>query len=332
VSRTNLYVLIATALLGVLLVVVRQIGQHGPGPDGPEPQAAVRMPATGQADGLQASAPPAAGPPLTRIADVRGLVDFLDGLGLDGAALVRETAGWYRDRGQLGPIELLGIDQATAPARYYDSLDDATLRALSASGDAGATQILADRKIWSDPLRTLGIDYLEAARQGSVYAAFRAASVWQSLAGLDPATFPPDSGLRKDLEQLGADRSLDLQFNALVNALVGVQDGGPPVVDDDTLRWLEQMEAALPGAMVERACGEAFRVYLGLGNVRRGRSVPPVNVTPPPVFLSVPDLEDRLPCGETGSPLFSTLDTTRCKVQQVQNAAGELRDLYVCRP
>jgi hypothetical protein len=58
--------------------------------------------------------------------------------------------------------------------------------------------------------------------------------------------------------------------------------------------------------------------------------VSPVNFEPPPVFLSVPDLQDQLPCNDTNSPIVSTLDLSGCSNEAVIDPAGDESRLFIC--
>jgi hypothetical protein len=143
VSKTNIYVLIATALLGVLLIVVQQFGRDPEitPVEVPTPQKAR---STDDGDTLTARAvaasPGSANPiRLTSSADLEAL---LDARGLDGANLLAASADWFRQRGFNGPQPLLGVPAGETPEDYFASLDDATLRSLSDAGDAGATLLV----------------------------------------------------------------------------------------------------------------------------------------------------------------------------------------------
>ena len=57
---------------------------------------------------------------------------------------------------------------------------------------------------------------------------------------------------------------------------------------------------------------------------------PAVTTQPPPVFFTIPDLTNRLPCNKSSFPIENLLDLTRCTTTPVRNAEDEALDLYLC--
>ena len=120
-SRTNVYVLIATALLGVLLIIiVRTADDIAPALNSDSGSV------LGKADTYRGVA--------TRLTYPR-LLMLLDASGVDGEAAVTVARHWLQDRGFLGANEPLGVGPDEAPVFYYESLDPQTLEAMAQNDD-----------------------------------------------------------------------------------------------------------------------------------------------------------------------------------------------------
>lgn len=316
-SRTNVYVLIATGLLGVLLVVVYRLAGQADVPP-------VTVPLR---DAAPAPAPPSATAGLPRVADATGLSDRLARRGLDAPRLLAAAASWYRQLGFTGALPLLGVTAEASRSAVYAAMDDAGLRALAAR-EPGAAQALAARLAPTEPFAALAL-YRQAAGQDSVYAQLQAAQLQASFARVAEAGLATDAAFSRQLAALGESADA-IRAGALATALAAVRDGGPPVVDGELLAWLQALAGGLDPARREAACRSSLQIFLDAGTRRREQGRPPVRVNPPAVFLAIPDLATALPCGEGSAPVDTLLDLTGCGTEAVADGAGALRTLYVC--
>ena len=331
VSRTNISVLLATVLLGLLLFIVRQIAVDAPISEVPVPLPETRVEANpdAAASSAETSQPQGAGEPLRRIADADDLIDLLEARGLDGDSRVAATAQWLQERGFNGPNPLYGVDLAASPDAYFASLGDDTLQFMSDGGDAGATLTLALRESLEDPFAAADL-YSLAAAQGSTLALLQLGSQRETFSDIALDDFAGDPEFRKRLNRMARGNPELLLIDALAYATAAVRDAGEPIVDRRLLDWLDSLAGRLPERLHGRACEQGFGTYVALGMRRRELGIAPVNFTPPPVFLTVPDLEERLPCGETNSPVVSTLDLFGCLTEPVLDAAGEPAVVFIC--
>lgn len=309
-SKTNLYTLIATALLGVLLYVVLQFARKVP------------------------TTPPTAetihAPEHPRLANHPDLHEFLAARGLDGHKLLVESAHWRQARGFLGGDRLLGVTEDSAPSRAYQSIDTLVLNSMSDNGDLAATQTLAARTLPNDPFAALDL-YMTAAEQGSIYAMLQIGSLRETLGdrALDRFKSDPDY-LRKVGELRGDDSNQTLQMEAFAYIAAAVRDAGATIVDDDLLGWLRRMEREIPSAQRAAACELSERIFLKFGAARRGRGLAPLTTTPPPVFIAIRNLDEKIPCRTTSHPIYSLIDLSRCSVRPVETDRGDA-DLYICQ-
>ncbi|MDJ0926326.1 MAG: hypothetical protein QNJ73_01650 [Gammaproteobacteria bacterium] len=331
-SRTNISVLIATALLGVLLVLVWQLADDlaRPPPANAPPSAdtttdsfieSITVPLPDRAEPETAATP--AG--ISRIANYDEFVSLLFSRGVNGVQELGITARWYQSRGFLGADSLLGITADDAPLVYYESLDDATLDGLRQAGDVGATQVLASRRALTDPFEAIDL-YTEAAALGSVFAYLQLASLHDTLSAV------PLSNLSENREMYLrlAEMRRSARVESFAYAMAALRDGGPPLADPDVVMWVNRLYDNVPEQLRADACATSEKIILEGGSRRRAAGQSPLNAEPPPVFLSVPDLPDLLPCADTGFGYYSMLDLSACKSETVQDGQGLARELFLC--
>ncbi len=329
-SKTNVHVLIATLLLGVLLIVVRQIGGDAEVEplEVPTPQAAESQDADAAAEAPAAAAPAGRAAPvqLTSSADLQAL---LDARGLNGANLLDASAEWFRQRGFNGPQPLLGVAAGNTPEDYFASLDDETLRSLSEAGDAGATLSLGMRVALTDSFAALDL-FKKAVEQGGSAALLQIASQRETFSYFNLSDYDTDPEFARRLRVLSRSSPDRLLADAFVYASVAIRDSGEPIVDEQLLDWLDSLKGRLSDTRRSRICERSFGQYVNMGMARRNAGLPPVNFDAPPVFLALPDLDERLPCNDTNSPIASTLDLSACSIEPVFDDLGRERMLYIC--
>lgn len=296
-TKTNRFTLIATILLGILLfTILRFADDLNVAWNGKilEPR-----PASGDASESQ--------PPQIRDnADLRKLLTTV--AGIDSAAVLDGYTVWSQNRGFTGTSRLFGTKKPTAPEAFA-AMEDSELEVRSASGDARASQTLAARTVFTDPLNALAL-FHRAAEQGSTNALLRIAFVLEALDAAGSENESADS--------------------ALGYAIAAVRDGGSPVVDHALLAWLDRLAAAASRDELANACEWSERTLLEIAGRRARWGAPPITTAPPPVFFAVPDLAGRLPCKRTGHPIENLLDLADCAVTPVRNAEDEELDLYIC--
>lgn len=353
-SPLNLRILAATALLGIVLYAVLQLiadlpedprdAVRFPAPSLPEPYApepASPEPAqpAALAPGLPVDASPAlpadtSAPPLTAAPDLAAdaagrLRASLAAAGVDADAALAGYREWLAARGFLGPHSFAGVDADSAPRAYYRSLDDATLAALAASNELGALQEQAARAALGDPFRALAL-YSEAATLGSPYALFEIGAILESVGGIDPADFAGDAGFAKQLDTLRGSRGdASPDEDALAFALAAVREGGAAVTGAETLDWIGRLAATVAPARMDQVCRRSMGIMLEYAGRRRSAGLPPLSTAPPPVFVAVPGLAERLPCNDTLAPVVPIVETAACVTQPLEDAGAPLA-LWVC--
>ena len=334
--KSTRFTLTSTALLGILLYAVVQFTNDLQNP--PPRQADKAAGASGAIAAVPAAAStqaetssPAPDPRLPRITTHAELIAFLDGRDYNGRLLVDQAAGWYGARGFLGANELLGITIDNSPATYYETFDLPTLHAMSESGDANATQTLAHMAMFSDPFAALEL-YRKAVSQGSVYAGIKIAD---SLSFFSDTKRGGDRNFARQFRELQRStpremRGQNLKIETYATLLSAMGDGGPPIIDTELLDWSTSLESALPADVRESACRRSAEIIAENGAARRANGVAPLSTQPPPVFLSPPDREARMPCATTGYPLVAMMNLSGCVVESVIGPDGTEALLHIC--
>lgn len=328
-SKTNVFTLIATILLGVLLYTIVRFSTGLPEPP---PADSIREAAT--------LAPPAnAGLPtpaarsgeLPRISGYAELLVFLTARGVDGESAIAGSARWLHERGFSGINTLLGVTEENAPGIALQSLDDATLQTMLEAGDSGASQAMASRVLFTDPFAALDL-YRTAAGQGSVYAILRIASLLESLGDISLDDFVADPAyLQKLVDLRSRDSDQGPKISAFSHALAAARDGGMPVIDAEMLSWLQRLSSEFSESEQRSACERSTQLFFEFGTKRRQKGLRPISTDPPPVFLSIPDLESQLPCRATSDPVIQLLDLSQCSHTAVEDERGDRMNLNICK-
>ena len=310
-TKANRFTLIATILLGILLYTVLRFAHD------------LNL----AWDGSTLSPPPPAiddtqGPVDPRIENTKDLRALLIEHDVDAVTALNAYARWSDARGFTGGNRLFGA----APTDDLATVADAELLTRSDTGDSAASQELAARVLFVDPIRAIDLFQL-AAEQGSTFALLRIGSLLEALDTVSTGSQSIDPHIVELTEQ-GVRNSLRL--TALSYAVTAVRDAGPPIVDYTVLAWLDRLnETTTPEEQVA-VCEWSERTLL---NVARGRArwgKPAITTVAPPVFFTIPDLAKRLPCGRTSYPVESLMDFSDCTVTRVRNAAEKELDTYIC--
>lgn len=308
-SKTNLYTLIATALLGVLLYVVVQIA--------------------GQLASVPVAEPvdlPGITPEDQRLMGSEDLLELLHARGLDGELLMLESADWRRQRGFLGGVWWLGNPEPDT----HHLLDTQTLEKMGDDGDMAALQTLAERVRMADPFAAIKL-HTAAAERGSIYSMLQIGSLRETLGSLDLDRLRSSPDFLRQLAELRhEDSKRTLQMEAFAYVAAAARDGGPAVIDSDMLGWMQRMERDLNPGQRSAACELSASIFLEISAARRSRGVAPLRMTPPPVFLAIRDLEQQLPCRTTSYPIPSLLDMSQCSMTPVGLAGVGTANLYIC--
>jgi len=331
VTRTNIYVLIACAFLGMLLYVVLGIVDQAQTPPALAPTAGPAPAEIEVAPGAHELTTPAEGtaavPKLRTHAD---LLAILSAAEVNPNSVLPASRSWLQERGFLGSHELLGVGTAEAPVFFYQSLDGPTLEAMSQKGDLGALQALAAQNLLIDPFLATDL-YSQAAAEGSDYAMLQIASLLETFSSISPADYDADSDYARKLARFRASRGeRELQENALAFALAALRSSGAPVAQPDVLSWIQRLAANFAGEELNEACQLSARIFFEMSAIRRSRGKLRLSSQPPPVFFTAPDLAEQMPCGDTRAPVDPVLDIADCRIQRVEDARRRILNLHVC--
>ena len=327
-SKTNVFTLIATILLGVLLYTIVRFSENLPEAPPADSIRETTPLATPENASLPQPATRTSG--LPRVSTYSELLDFLTAQGIDGRSAIADSARWLQERGFSGINTLLGVTEENARSIALQSLDDATLHTMLEAGDSGASQTLASRALFTDPFAALEL-YRTAASQGSVYAILQIGSLLESLSDITLDDFVTDPAyLQKLIDLRNRDPAQGPKIAAFSHALTAARDGGMPVIDTEMLTWLQRLSGEFSEFEQQSACEQSAQLFFEISAERRQKGLQPISTEPPPVFLSIPDLEKQLPCRTTNHPIIQLLNLTRCSRTEVEDNRGDRMILNIC--
>ena len=258
------------------------------------------------------------------------LLSFLASHGVDGRRAIADSARWFEERGFSGINTLLGVTEEHTRDFALQSLDEATLQSMRVAGDAGASQILASRVLFTDPFAALDL-YRTAAGQGSIYAILKIGSLLETLSDTSLDDFVTDPAYLRKLVVLREQGSAqDRKIAAFSHALTAIRDGGVAIVDVEMLSWVQQMSGGYSESERQSACERSAQLFFEFSARRRQQGLRPISTEPPPVFLSIPDLENQLPCQTTNYPIMQLLNLDRCARTEVEDNRGDRMNLNIC--
>lgn len=311
-NRTNVSILLATLLLGILLYVVLSLVAQSIDPEpftletGDTPDNVV---------------PPA----------IRTRTDLELALGnrvTELNTLLAASADWYEQRGYLGPLPVLGRIGDSTLLAVYAATPASDLLTLAGNGDIAAAQALAELSMSGDnksPPEAIEW-YRQAASYGSVYAMFRLSELLQIFANRQLDAFNSDPTYRARLTVLRNNNPL-IDRDALAWAITGLLAGGLPVAQPELAQNIKKLSAGLGEYDTVRACDKASRLLLDLAAERRSHGRLVFSTEPPPLFVSVPNISDALPC--EGS-LLPIIDTSMCRAITVPGLINPNQTLWRC--
>jgi hypothetical protein len=211
VSRTNISILLATALLGVLLwIVISIVRDLANAPDVPLPRPVQSE--IGEPD-----------PSLPRLTSRTQIEDWLEQQDLPIQS-VDAYLDWLAVRGFLAGEPMQDFTGTFRAAENYVDQDGATLLLLAAEGDLGALHTLAERSLETDPLAALEW-FDQAIVNGSVYAMVRSSDLLVTLADPGLTEFISDPVWQAALNSVQNTAPPPLQ-RALAWAIAAITFGG----------------------------------------------------------------------------------------------------------
>lgn len=317
-SRTNISILLATALLGVLLwIVISMARDLSRAPDVPLP-----LPVEPEVIELDASLP--------QIGSTEELRAWLTRNGHAADLLISDYCAWLGARGfaELAVLHEQCGDQTSGNylTQDYSTQDDASLLVYAASGDLGALHELADRSLTDDPLAALDW-YDQAIVNGSIFAMQRVADLLTTLGDPELAAFTSDAAWRAALDELNNATAAPLE-RALAWSIAAVTVGGYGILDQAHAERISALGSKLDIAAVQRACGLAQEYVLSTAAARRARGGAVFAMEPPAMALSVAQPDAVLSCDVQILPLVSLAE---CAQQDFYAADLRRNTLWLCR-
>jgi hypothetical protein len=309
ISRTNISVLIATVLLGVLLWTVMEIVREF-----------SRIPPD------QPAAPEAFGadPELPRVTNRAELESLLNDRTTRGADRIVGYTDWLVARGYPVDTELWFGADPLVPSDYAEA-DDKDLLVLAAAGDITAMHALAERNVAEDPLGALDW-YERAIVGGSLYAMLKTADLLELLADPELQAFIASPAWMIALAKLDTDSPAPVE-KALAWSVTAIIAGGFAILDEPHVNRIERLSARLDNDGIRRACDTAQQYLLETAAARRARGDTVLLTERPPIAITVPDPATRIPCDLLVTPLVNFDD---CSAYAALAANDQRASVWIC--
>ena len=309
-SRTNISVLLATALLGVLLwIVISIVRDIANAPDTPLPQPAEVV---------------AIDPALPRLATQIQLEDWL--IQQDHPVQsVNTYRDWLEQRGFLASEAMPNFTGSFRSSATYVDQDGATLLQLAGQGDLGALHALAERSLETDPLAALEW-YDQAIINGSIFAMVRSSDLLATLADPGLSDFVSDPVWQAALNTVQNTGPAALE-RALAWAVAAVTFGGYAVLDQGLAQRIHTLSSQMRPADIDRACELAQEYVLDTAATRRAKGGAVFSTQSPPLAFSVAQPETVIPCDIPVLPLVSLAE---CSRHAFVGPEGNLNTAWLC--
>jgi hypothetical protein len=312
VSRTNISILLATALLGVLLwIVISIVRDLANAPDVPLPRPVQSE--IGEPD-----------PSLPRLTSRTQIEDWLEQQDLPIQS-VDAYLDWLAVRGFLAGEPMQDFTGTFRAAENYVDQDGATLLLLAAEGDLGALHTLAERSLETDPLAALEW-FDQAIVNGSVYAMVRSSDLLVTLADPGLTEFISDPVWQAALNSVQNTAPPPLQ-RALAWAIAAITFGGYARLDQGLAQRIRGLSAQMDPADIVRACDLAQEYVLDTAATRRAKGGAVFSTQSPPLAFSVAQPESVIPCDVPVMPLVSM---AQCSSHTFVGPQADVNTVWVC--
>jgi len=290
VSRTNISILLATALLGVLLWIILSIVKDLANTP------ATPLPLPTEPEVIEID------PSLPRIFSSTQLAAWLTQQGYP-AELIDNYRDWLILRGFHSDRPLLDFSRQQQIEDVYGNYDGATLLTLAGRGDISALHVLAERSLETDPLAALEW-FDQAIVNGSVYAMIRISDLLATLADPELANFASNPVWQSALDKLHNTSPAPLE-RALAWAIAAVTFGGYAVLDQSLAQRIHSLSEQMTPSTINRACEIAQDYVLTTAATRRAEGGMLFSTQTPPLALSVAQPDTVIPCDIPVLPLIS---------------------------
>jgi len=295
VSRTNISILLSTALLGVLLWIVLSIVYDVAN----APETPLPLPTKPEVVAFD--------PALPRIFSPAHLEKWLTQQGYP-VELIATYRDWLILHGFHAGTPLVDFSGQPRAEDLYVDYDGATLLILAGQGDIAALHILAERSLETDPLAALEW-FDQAVVNGSIYAMVRISDLLATLADPELANFVSDPVWQSALHTLQNTSPAPLE-RALAWAIAAVTFGGYAVLDQSLAQRIHSLSEPMEPSAINRACEIAQDYVLTTAAARRAQGSTLFSTQTPPLALSVSQPEAVIPCDIPVLPLISLAHCT----------------------
>lgn len=313
ISRTNISVLIATALLAILLwTVLNTVKEFG------------KIPAlqSEKADTESPSEPIVIGERLYSRADTK---NFIDKLSTRGGPRLDAYQDWLLARGYPETYRIWGDNSPLKAVSEYADMGNARLLTVAGGGNIEAMYELAERRMRDDPLDALAW-YDQAIVNGSVYAMIKTANLLESINDPQLQDFLNNARWRNALEMLNKETPAPIE-KALAWSLAAITIGGYAILDNQHANRIRRLSAQLDAKTIQNACDVAQEYLLDTAAARRALGGAVFSTEQPPIAVTTPNPASVIPCQQVIPPLV-TMDN--CTAHAIVTPEANRATLWIC--
>lgn len=311
-TRFNVSVLLATALLGVLLYIVVNTAAELANPT-PRSKRASPEPVT-QLD-----------PALPRLNSDLELSTWVAAGGAAATGRLNNYRNWLTERGfPADSVLLSGAASATGTNIWADE-DDATLLFFAGRGDIAALHLLAERSLDTDPEAALAW-YDQAIINGSLFAMLRVADLLAALGNPGLQNVAADPLYAQSLDAIVSADPPPLE-RSLAWAIGAVYVGGYGLLSTRLAGRIAALTVELDEFAVARACETAQSYVLETAAARRAQGGAVFSMERPAFAVSVAEPAALIPCEVPVPPL---VDMSDCGHTEFVAPGEQLMYAWVC--
>jgi len=312
ISRTNISVLIATALLAILLwTVLNTVKEFGK----------IPTPQSETADTEAPSEPIVIGERLYSRTDTE---NFINKLSTRGGPRLDTYRDWLLARGFPETYRIWGDIPRTTSSEYAD-MGNARLLIVAGAGNIDAMYELAERRMRDNPLDALAW-YDQAIVNGSVYAMIKTAILLESINDPQLQDFLNNARWQSALEILNKDTPAPIE-KALAWSLAAITIGGYAILDNQHANRIRRLSAQLDAMAIQNACDVAQEYLLDTAAARRARGGTVFSIEQPPIAVTTPNPASVIPCQPATPPLVTM---NNCTAHAIVTPEANRATLWIC--
>ncbi|MEC9375255.1 MAG: hypothetical protein VYA80_02660 [Pseudomonadota bacterium] len=309
ISRTNISVLLATLLLGILLWTVLGIVNKF-----------EEIPTSIQEKGNILS------PVITNsiILNQNQLEKILATLTEDIELRIEGYRNWMLAHGFPDNYVFWSAETNDFESEYK-TRNNLDLISLAGDGDVDAMHALAKKSLYDAPLNSLSW-YDQAIAHGSIFAMLKTSDLLEIIADSNIQKIFDNAGW-KSANNLLAQQKISPGEKALAWSITAITLGGYTIMNTRHAGRLKRLKSKLSPEEIKNACDVAETFLIESVQAIRNNSKAILAFDQPPIALTTPNPKKNIPCDNWMSPL---IEFSNCNSHPVLSANNQAASLWIC--